>query len=85
MALQQFLAAMLTACWGWLVYQTARTWLPVSVAAVVALAAGLGTQAMSTASRALWSDTWGIVMLQVVLGLIYLPVIGALRAILEKR
>ena len=66
-ALQQFLAAMLTACWGWLVYQTARTWLPVSVAAVVALAAGLGTQAMSTASRALWSDTWGIVMLQVVL------------------
>ena len=66
-ALQQFLAAMLTACWGWLVYQTARAWLPATVAAVVALAAGLGTQAMSTASRALWSDTWGIVMLQVVL------------------
>jgi hypothetical protein len=62
--LQRVLAAAVTALWGWLVFQTARLRLPLGMSALVALSAGLGTQAMSTASRALWSDTWGLVLLQ---------------------
>jgi hypothetical protein len=57
----------LTALWGWVVYLTARRWLPVRTALVVGAVAGLGTQAMSTASRTLWSDTWALVILQATL------------------
>jgi hypothetical protein len=65
--LQRGLAAFLTALWGWLVFQTARLVVGVFPAAVVAVLAGLGTQAMSTASRGLWSDTWGLVLTQAAL------------------
>ena len=68
--LQHFLAAALIAFWAWLVFQTCLVRLSVGLSACVTLAAGLGTQALSTASQQLWSDTWGLVLLQIVLWLL---------------
>ena len=69
-ALQHILAALLTAVWGGLVFATCRLQLGTGTSALVALAAGLGTQALSTVSRAVWSDTWGLVLLQAALFLL---------------
>jgi hypothetical protein len=44
-------------------YATARLLLPVVWSLVVALVGALGTQVWSTAALALWSDTWGILLL----------------------
>ena len=55
------------------VHRMAATRLPAGWAVVVALVTGLGTQVWSTASRALWSHTWGILLLGVAL----LFVVGA--------
>jgi hypothetical protein len=60
------LAAILMALLACLFFYTARLLLPVSWSVVVALGGALGTQVYSTASRALWSDTWGILLLGIV-------------------
>jgi len=57
------LAAMLMALLAAVFYFTARLLLPVKWSVVVALGGALGTQAYSTASRALWSETWGILLI----------------------
>ncbi|MEP6922770.1 MAG: hypothetical protein ABI967_16755 [bacterium] len=54
------LAALLMAILATVFFYTAMLLLPPRWSAVVALGGALGTQVYSTASRALWSDTWGI-------------------------
>ena len=60
------LAGLLVAALGVIFFYTALLLLPPGWSAVVALGATFGTQAWSTASRALWTDTWGIVLLGLV-------------------
>ena len=64
------LAALLMALLACLFFFTARLILPTGWSVVVAIAGALGTQVYSTASRALWSDTWGILLLGVVIFLL---------------
>ena len=66
MAMEALLAAILMAFAGTVFYFTSRLFLPVRISVLIAVGAALGTQVWSTASRALWSDTWGIVLLSVV-------------------
>jgi hypothetical protein len=57
------LAALLMAALAVIFFYTARLMLPLGWSVVVALGGALGTQVYSTASRALWSETWGILLL----------------------
>ncbi|HKR02124.1 MAG TPA: hypothetical protein VJT09_15705 [Pyrinomonadaceae bacterium] len=72
------LAALLMATLAVIFFYTARLLLPTSWSVVLALGGALGTQVYSTASRALWSDTWGILLLGIVIYLL-------LRSEVEKR
>src|SRR5207245_624029 len=60
------LAAILMAALSFIVFLTARLALPRSWSAIVALGGSFATQIWSTASRALWSDTWAILLLAIV-------------------
>lgn len=60
------LAGLLMALLAVAFFYSARLMLPTSWSAVVAIGATLGTQVWSTASRAMWTDTWGILLLGVV-------------------
>jgi hypothetical protein len=61
--IQARLAALLMAALATLFYFTSRLLLPPGWSLLVSLGTALGTQIWSTASRALWSDTWGIFLL----------------------
>lgn len=65
--IEMWLAALLMAALAVLFFCTARLMLPLSWSVWVALGGALGTQVYSTASRALWSETWGIFLLGIVL------------------
>jgi hypothetical protein len=56
------LSALLMAFFSSIAYATARVLLPVSWSLAVASVSAFGTQVFSTTSRAMWSDTWGIVL-----------------------
>jgi hypothetical protein len=60
------LAGLLMAALAVIFFYTARLMLPPLWSAVLALGATFGTQVWSTASRAMWTDTWGIVLLGLV-------------------
>src|SRR6266436_2839910 len=60
--IQASLAAILMAAFASLVFFTSRLLLPLSWSALIAFSVALGTQVLSTASRGLWSDTWGILL-----------------------
>ncbi len=60
--IQASLAAILMAAFVCLVFFTSRLLLPMSWSALIAFSVALGTQVLSTASRGLWSDTWGILL-----------------------
>jgi hypothetical protein len=60
--IQASLAAILMAAFACLVFFTGRLLLPLSWSVLIAFSVALGTQVLSTASRALWSDTWGILL-----------------------
>ena len=60
------LASLLMALLACIFFFTARLMLPTGWSVVVALGGALGTQVYSTASRALWSETWGIFLLGLV-------------------
>ena len=60
------LAAFLMALLAAVFFSTARLVLSVSWSITIALGGALGTQVYSTASRALWSETWGILLLGIV-------------------
>lgn len=57
------LAALLMAVLSCFIFFTSRLLLPLRESILIALGSALGTQIWSTASRALWSDTWGILLL----------------------
>lgn len=78
MRLQLMLAAVLAAALAAVFFFSARLLLPPLWSIVIALGGSLGTQVWSTASRALWSDTWGILLLGLVLWLL-------LKRAVEKR
>jgi hypothetical protein len=63
--LEKYLAAILMAALGAAVYFTARLHLQRAWSILIALGIALGTQVWSTASRGLWADTWGILLLSV--------------------
>lgn len=63
---QAKLASLLMAVLVVVSYATARLLLPTGASVAVALATAFGTQVYSTASRTLWSDTWGILLLAIV-------------------
>jgi hypothetical protein len=60
--IQATLAAILMAVFACLVFFTSRLLLPLIWGVLIAFGAALGTQVLSTASRGLWSDTWGILL-----------------------
>ncbi len=65
--LEASLAALLMALLASVFFFTARLLLPVSWSLVISLGAAFGTQIYSTASRALWSETWGILLIGIVI------------------
>jgi hypothetical protein len=64
--LETGLAAILMAALAAIFFFTARLLLPLRWSVVIALAGAFATQLWSTASRALWSDTWGILLIGIV-------------------
>src|SRR5258708_8289858 len=56
------LASILMAAFASLVFFSNRLLLPLNWSDLIALGVALGTQVLSTASRGLWSDTWGILL-----------------------
>ncbi len=66
------LAALLMAGLSSVIFVTARLLLSFWWSLIIAYGSALGTQIWSTASRALWSDTWGIF----ILGLVLLVLVG---------
>jgi hypothetical protein len=64
------LAALLMAGLTAIVFYTSRLLLPFSTSLVIALGAAFGTQIFSTASRVLWTDTWGTFLLGIALWMI---------------
>ena len=65
-ALQGAIAAVLMAVLVAIFYCTARLKLSVAWSLIVAVGAGFGTQILSTASRALWSETWSALLIGIV-------------------
>ncbi len=65
--IQHELAALLTAVTVLLLWALARTWLPPPWSWLVAGVAGVASPLLSTTSRALWSHTWGVLVLTVLL------------------
>ena len=64
--IQKILAALLMAILAWLIFYTALLEdLTLSWAVVIALGTAFGTQVWSTASRALWEQTWLLLLLGV--------------------
>jgi hypothetical protein len=68
--MQMYLAAVLMAGLSVFIFFTSRLVLSFWWSSLIAWAAALGTQIWSTASRAVWSQTWGIFILGVVIWLI---------------
>ncbi|MCU1264979.1 MAG: hypothetical protein JWM21_1297 [Acidobacteria bacterium] len=70
-AIQAALAALLMAVLAAIFFYTARVALPVGWSVIIALGSAFGTQMWSTASRAMWTETWGILLLGIVVWLLY--------------
>lgn len=64
--IERALAAILMAALAVIFFFTARLRLPLGWSVIVALAGALGTQVWSTASRALWSHTWEMLLVGIV-------------------
>jgi hypothetical protein len=62
-AIETSLAALLMALLASIFFYAARLILPAGWSLLIAFSGALGTQVWSTASRGLWSDTWGIFLL----------------------
>lgn len=82
--IQIMLAAILMAVLACVFFYTARLVLPVRWSALIALGGTLGTQIWSTASRGMWSETWGTLLLAMVLRMLLKQDIGkeSLRPVL---
>lgn len=77
--IQVSLAAILMAALAATFFFTSRLLLSVKWSMVIALGATWGTQVWSTASRALWSDTWGIFLLGIVVWMLLAAEVGKHR------
>ncbi|MCM3901400.1 MAG: hypothetical protein ND866_06820 [Pyrinomonadaceae bacterium] len=77
--IQARLAALLMAALASLFYFTSRLLLPPGWSLLLSLGTALGTQIWSTASRALWSDTWGVFLLGFVVLSLVAQELGAYR------
>lgn len=77
--LQVSLAALLMAMLASIFFFTSRLVLSRGWSVVVAFAGAWGTQVWSTASRALWADTWGIFILGVVVWMLLAEASGKYR------
>ncbi|MDQ2856705.1 MAG: hypothetical protein M3R68_10280 [Acidobacteriota bacterium] len=69
--IQTALAALLMAALAVICLFTARVVLPLSWSAIIALACAFGTQMWSTASRAMWTETWAIFLMGVVVWMLF--------------
>ena len=67
MKLQRILAGLLMALTAAIFYYTARLLLPGKWSVIVALGGALGTPVWSTLSRGVWSDTWGVFLIAIVI------------------
>ena len=76
---QHCIASVLMAVLAVIFYGTARLLLPPGWSVCLALGGALGTQVWSTASRALWTHTWGISLLGFALWLLLAHETGRLR------
>lgn len=74
--IQRGLASLLMAGLACVFFFHARLFFSISWAALIALGSTFGTQVFSTASRALWSDTWGILLLGICLYLLVADAYG---------
>jgi hypothetical protein len=77
--MQGSLAALLMATSAAIFFITATLVLPLNWSAVIALAGALGTQVWSVASRVMWSDTWGVLIVAAVAWLLLALEFGKLR------
>lgn len=77
--IQASLARLLMAAFAVVVFYAARLVLPVSWSVIIALGSAFGTPVYSTASRGLWSDTWGILLLEIALFLLLAQEVGKRR------
>lgn len=68
--IQRVLAPLLMAGLSVIIFFTSRLIIPFGWSVLVAVAAAFGTQVLSTASRVVWSQTWGILILGFVIWLI---------------
>jgi hypothetical protein len=68
--IESILAAILMALLAGVFFQMARLLLPLVWSVVVSLGGILGTQIWSSASRAMWNETWGTLLLGIVLWLL---------------
>lgn len=78
--IQKNIAALLMAALASLFFFTGRLVLPVSWSVLIALAGAFGTQVWSTASRVLWTHTWEILLLGLVVFLLLRQETGRRRA-----
>jgi len=69
--IQAALAALLMAALTVIFYLTSRLALSAGWSAIIVLGSAFGTQMWSTASRALWAETWGILLLGIVVWLLF--------------
>lgn len=72
-ALQKLLGALLCAVLGVLMWRLAAQFTGERAAMVIASAASLGSPVWSTASRAVWMDTWGLLLLSAGLLMVVRP------------
>jgi len=61
-AREMHLSALLMAAFAVVVFATSRLLLPTGWSLAVAFTTAFGTQVLSTMSRAMWSDTWGVLL-----------------------
>jgi hypothetical protein len=69
--MQAALAALLMATLVVILFFTARMVLPLSWSAIIALGCAFGTQMWSTASRAMWTETWAILLMGIVVWMLF--------------
>ena len=77
LTIQRNLAAFLMAAATVIFFYLATLVLPAGWSVVIALGGALGTQVWSTASRVMWSDTWAIVLVALVIWLLVRRETGA--------
>jgi len=77
--IELFIAAVLMAGLTVIFYLTGRLFLSRYWSVLVALGAALGTPVWSTATRALWSETWGILLMGIVILMLVRHELGLYR------